>query len=102
MISFLVRFTHEHVGFRLAELQSLLDLFRIKAEYDPIKDYSPQSAYLVLKLPSWSDAARVAERAMLIKSVSIIAFILVISRKMIEIFPKFGVRPTLFRNWLIK
>ncbi|XP_052246115.1 tRNA (guanine(10)-N2)-methyltransferase homolog [Dreissena polymorpha] len=66
MKSILIHFAHEHVDFRLAELASILKLFKITTCLPDQNGFSP---FLKLDLPSLDCAQQIASRAVLIKSV---------------------------------
>ncbi|KAF6834504.1 RNA methylase family protein [Colletotrichum musicola] len=65
-IQYLVRFSQAHESFRIPELQALADLEGIDVK---VVEYSPDSPFCIITLPSASDAPRLVSRSLLTQSI---------------------------------
>ncbi|KAK2016718.1 tRNA guanosine-2'-O-methyltransferase [Colletotrichum eremochloae] len=65
-MEYLVRFSQAHESFRLPELQALADLEGIAMK---VIEYSPDSPFCIITLPSPSDAPRLVARSLLTQSI---------------------------------
>ncbi|KAJ2723182.1 hypothetical protein GGI07_002817 [Coemansia sp. Benny D115] len=68
MSRFFVYFAHYHEDFRLAELNALATLEGVSIKYDEAQ-YSPESPFLMVEIGSAEQAAKLARRGILIRSI---------------------------------